>query len=418
MTRDYSKESILNDLKTSSQPVVIFGASPVGHAVQELCEREGIEVTCYCDNKNYKMDGTYNSHAVLDPKTLPEMFPDGAQFIIVAADINDVVVQLAGMSFQDWHPGGLLLKDFDIANSSIEKTEAFVDYVIGATINCHDAYVSKDRIFMRSVDLVLTERCSLKCKDCSNLMQYYERPVNYELDQMQQSLSNLLALADGIQEIRIIGGEPFVNRDFHIVVNRLIDEADVGRIVIYTNGTIAPPDEKLEMMVSDKVMVLITDYGDLSRNKVKLMAGLTKHGIAWHCDDAKGWTDCSSIGYHERNEQEKVEVFQECCAKGLITISNGTLYRCPFSANASQLQAVPHEPSDWVNLEDIHLIEQAEARSTIRSFLYDRKYLKVCDYCGGRPLYAPEIKPGIQTRKPLDYETFAQQAETQVVRIL
>ncbi|MBT4162866.1 MAG: 4Fe-4S cluster-binding domain-containing protein [Gammaproteobacteria bacterium] len=417
MTDRFSKDSILADLKATPLPVVIFGASPVGHAVQELCERESIAIAAYCDNKNYKMDGTYNGHPVLNPQTLPATFPDGAQFIIVAADINDVVVQLAGMSFKNWFPGGLLLTDFDITASAIDETEAFANYVIGATINCHDAYVSEDRIFMRSVDLVLTERCSLKCQDCSNLMQYYERPVNYELDQMQQSLTNLLSLVDGIQEIRIIGGEPLVNKSFHLVVNRLITEPDVQQIVIYTNGTIAPPDEKLAMMQSDKVMVLITDYGELSRNKQELMDGLDRHNIAWHIDDAKGWTDCSSIGYHERSEQEKVEVFQECCAKGLITISNGSIYRCPFSANASQLNAVPHEPSDWVDLESIHLIDQAEARASIRSFLYDRKYLKVCDYCGGRPLYAPEITAGIQTRKPVGYEIFPQE-EPQVVKII
>jgi organic radical activating enzyme len=296
----------------------------------------------------------------------------------------------------------------DYALSSINETSEFVNFVVASSVNCHDAYVSKDKIFMRSVDLVLTERCSLKCKDCSNLMQYYERPVNYELEQMQQSISNLLSLVDGIQEIRIIGGEPLVNKNFHLVVNRLIDEANVHRIVIYTNGTIAPPDEKLVVMKSDKVMVLITDYGDLSRNKEKLMEGLARHGIAYHRDDAKGWTDCSSIEKHSRTQQAQEEIFQECCAKGLITISNGTMYRCPFSANASQLNAVPYEPSDWVNLENIHDTDPVEAKSSIRSFLNDKTYLKVCDYCSGRPLYAREIPAGVQTHKPIAYEVISQ----------
>ncbi len=28
---------------------------------------------------------------------------------------------------------------------------------------------------VKHLDLVLTEKCSLKCKDCSNLMQYYAK---------------------------------------------------------------------------------------------------------------------------------------------------------------------------------------------------------------------------------------------------
>ena len=33
---------------------------------------------------------------------------------------------------------------------------------------------------MRSIDLMITTRCSLKCESCSNLMQYFESPQNYE----------------------------------------------------------------------------------------------------------------------------------------------------------------------------------------------------------------------------------------------
>ena len=32
------------------------------------------------------------------------------------------------------------------------------------------------------MDVVITERCSLKCKDCANLMQYYEKPQNSDLE--------------------------------------------------------------------------------------------------------------------------------------------------------------------------------------------------------------------------------------------
>ncbi|MDC0067989.1 radical SAM protein [Gammaproteobacteria bacterium] len=410
-----SKDNILADMRASKKPLVIFGASTVGQAIQELCVEEGIEVSYYCDNKNYKMNRAYNGLEVINPQRLKDVVGDAA-FIIVAADIGDVVNQLATMSYPDWYPGGLLLEGFDYQSSNIDESEAFVQYVMGACRNCHEAYLSKDRIFMRSVDLVLTERCSLKCKDCSNLMQYYEHPVNYELDQMQQSVDNLMSLVDGIQEFRVIGGEPLVNKNFHLVVRQLINEPDIERIVIYTNGTIAPPDYKLELMKSDKVMVLITDYGDLSRNKDKLMAALGKHNISFHIDKAKGWTDCSSIQQHSRSEKQQEQIFTECCAKGLITISNGNLYRCPFSANAAQLHAIPDEPSDYLPLENIHDIDTDQARLLMRTFLNEKKFLKVCDFCSGRPLDATEIPAGLQTRKALKYEHYS--AEAEAIRIV
>ena len=39
-----------------------------------------------------------------------------------------------------------------------------------------------DKLNLKTIDIQVTERCSLKCKDCSNLMQYYERPQNSEIN--------------------------------------------------------------------------------------------------------------------------------------------------------------------------------------------------------------------------------------------
>ena len=101
LTNQLSKESIIRDLKASTKPLVIFGASTVGHAIHELCDREGIEISYYCDNKNYKMNGTYNGLEVINPQCLNELVGD-AEFIVVAADIGDVVNQLATMSYEKW----------------------------------------------------------------------------------------------------------------------------------------------------------------------------------------------------------------------------------------------------------------------------------------------------------------------------
>ena len=85
-----SKDNILADMRASKKPLVIFGASTVGQAIQELCVEEGIEVSYYCDNKNYKMNRAYNGLEVINPQRLKDVVGDAA-FIIVAADIGDVV---------------------------------------------------------------------------------------------------------------------------------------------------------------------------------------------------------------------------------------------------------------------------------------------------------------------------------------
>ena len=62
-------------------------------------------------------------------------------------------------------------------------------------------YLDPDLLFVRSVDLVLTEKCSLKRKDCANLMQYYENPVNIDKQELIEDLEDLMVVADEVNEI-------------------------------------------------------------------------------------------------------------------------------------------------------------------------------------------------------------------------
>ena len=59
------------------------------------------------------------------------------------------------------------------------------------------------------LDVVITECCTLKCRNCSNLMQYYKTPANLDADEVISSLSRILK-AVRVERLKILGGEPFV----------------------------------------------------------------------------------------------------------------------------------------------------------------------------------------------------------------
>ena len=42
--------------------------------------------------------------------------------------------------------------------------------------------IDYQKLNIKYIDIMITEKCSLKCKDCSNLMQYYQKPVNSDLN--------------------------------------------------------------------------------------------------------------------------------------------------------------------------------------------------------------------------------------------
>ena len=42
----------------------------------------------------------------------------------------------------------------------------------------HDLYFDDSKTYLRSVDVMITTKCSMNCESCANLMQYYVNAKN------------------------------------------------------------------------------------------------------------------------------------------------------------------------------------------------------------------------------------------------
>ncbi|MFA5095789.1 MAG: glycosyltransferase [Candidatus Omnitrophota bacterium] len=395
----------IENIKGQKAPVIIFGAGVAGDALYLACVKTGIKVECFCDNNAGKTGHPLCGREVMHTPDLKNRYPDAA-FLISAADIKDVVDQLRSLGFAKWYPGSLLLRDLDVYKHQFSAPAEFVEYAVATCILCQDNYLNPEKLFLRSVDVIITERCSLKCRDCSNLMQYYKKPADCDTQGLLRSIDDFCAAVDEINEFRVIGGEPFMNKDLHLILKRLTEEPKVMKVVIYTNGTILPAEKQMEYLKSEKILFIITDYGPLSRNLGALTKSLTKNHIAYYAQKAGGWSECSEIRRRARAEEDQRELFRSCCAKNTLTLSNGKLYRCPFSANADRLRAIPDFPEDYVTVsrgpgkpEDL-----LEIKMRIKRLMLEKPFLMACDYCNGRPFTAPEITPALQAAGPLEYE--------------
>jgi len=278
-----------------------------------------------------------------------------------------VVDQLYDAGYTSWVSCLNILKGFDPSEHHFDEPMDFVEYAIDTAITCHD-YYNCDAVFLHSVDLIITERCSLRCKDCSNLMQYYDNPKDCDTTQLLKDIDALFDKVDFINEVRVLGGEPFMNKDWHIITRRLIDEPKLNHVVIYTNGTIIP-DHTEDFINENKLLVIITDYGKLSRHintgrlSDSLEVVLAGMEIPYYVQKASGWTSCSDIIQHHRTDEENQALFKACCVHNLKTLSNGVLHKCPFEANLARL---------------------------------GYKFDDACDWCNGRPYGAETIEPAIQ----------------------
>lgn len=401
------KRDIINEIKNKQMSIIICGAGIVGKVLLFLCQAEGITVECFCDSSEKVAQSKFCDLDVIYTPDLKKKYQD-AFFLISVAAIKDVVDLLYNLGFSNWYAGGLLLKDLDVSQSSSNALIDYSKFAIENCILCHDGYLNPEKLFLRSIDLIITERCSLKCKNCSNLMQYYANPKDCDIKMLLESIDAFCKVIDEVMDFRVLGGDVFMNKEWPIVVERLIDESKAKRVVLYTNGTIVPNEKYIPLLKNNKVLVIVTDYGTLSRKLSELKKMLEENHIAHHILVITEWLDCAAIISHHRSIEQNKEIYKICCAKNMLTLSNGKLFRCPYAANAARLMAVPDYKDDYIDLfqEVLDIASIGEIKDKIKGYILHKNYLETCDYCNGRPLSGREVPPAIQIKTPLAYHKY------------
>lgn len=384
-------------------PVIIFGASILGKVIHRICQKSGIKVECFCDDKD--KGGHFDGLGVIHTSVLRSTYEE-AVFLLASANIKDMIDRLADLGYHKWQPCDELLKSFSLLEADLPDfsySPDYLEHLVSSCILAHEYYLNPDKLFIRNVDLIITERCSLRCRDCSNLIQYFARPVDKELGLVLRSIDQFCRYIDSAHEFRLIGGEPFMNNDFHLIVERLVVEDKVQKIAVFSNGTILPKESHMQALTNEKAYLYLTSYGKLSRNIGRIIEECDRRKISYHLNEAESWISCSGLTQHGRTADDNLKVFRACCAKNLLTLADGRLFRCPFAANAHTLKAVPDAPDDYLDIfalsDDVHA-----GKNSIRQYLFEKEGLATCDFCDGRPYGAPGIPPAVQADKPLPYK--------------
>jgi organic radical activating enzyme len=402
-------KSCILELKKTGAPVVIVACIIDTEAIINSCNKYGIEIDAICDNEIRKCGHKFMGIDVIHTPNLVSKYKD-IRFIIGALQIKDSCDQLSLFGYDKFYSPIELLKEYNYLEFKHSVPTLTLKNRVDVFIKVHETYFDKDKNYMRSLDVMITERCSLKCKSCSNLMQYYTNPKNVDQDKTIKALDILRKYVSEISEFRIIGGEPLMNKNWHNIIKKIQNYYN-GNIIIYTNGTISPKDECFDGLNKKNIRFLITEYGNLSRNLNKLKNQLEKFNIEYTSTPAGYWVDCSNVKHHKRSKEKLAEVFRECCAKYTYTILNEKLYRCPFIANADNLKAIPDDPSNYVNL----LSDNGSLEKRINKLINVYSFFPACDFCDGRP-YDPTtkkgydgkgiIEAGVQTKSILPYKSY------------
>ena len=254
------------------------------------------------------------------------------------------------------------------------------------------------------LDVLVTEKCSLKCKNCANLMQYFINPQNMSLEQVYRDIDLIFSKVDWIRNFYIFGGEAFLYKQLSQVMEYTSQyKKQFGILGTFTNGTIVPPDDMLLSIKENEMLVTVSDYREYSNKINELINKFEIYQIPYQRGNVK-WFDYKQLVRGENRDAEKI--FSKCKAN-CATLRNGLLYRCPFLVNAETLRAVPYSEYNHIDISLDEINKSDIADYLAKPVNYSRTIPPGCAYCSGYNVgNMREIPVAEQAKAPLPYTKY------------
>ena len=412
----YDKNFLLSLNSKKDNPIVIYGVSRTGQMALCGFESLSIKVDYFIDDDQKKCGKDNFDVKTITPEALANI--DKNSYIFISHVFFDKSLgRLLSLGFKNIYS---CVDLFNMTNFRTSFSQNFLSSLNPnpvkiegwADLHYYNALkflsLKTSKLIMTNIDFCITERCSMKCKECGNLMQYYEKPENATEDTMIKSMNRIMSCVDELLEARVFGGDPFMNKEMYKYVNHLQKFDKIKYIVIYTNAVILPKNENLECLKNSKVRVHITDYGsELSKKKDEVINFCKKENIDWDCDVSTKWDPIGKLEDTKESPEILKDKFSKCCLNNLFQVLHGKVYRCPFSAHGSNMNFFEaNEKYDYVDLINGNE-DTLELKKKIYDFYHSENYLTACKHCLGRGALihgTPKLEPAVQVKKFIPFE--------------
>ena len=250
---------------------------------------------------------------------------------------------------------------------------------------------SRKKLIIPYMEIAVTEKCSLNCKDCANLMPYYHNPKTYPSADIIKDLERMEQLCAEIYVLQVLGGEPLMHPELPELLKYILSRPFIRRIQVVTNGTLMPKEALIPLLQNRKVTVLMSDYGEVSAKKPQLIELCAAKNIRCNVLAYSDWLDYGDLSDKKLNDFEIIDSYRRCPSAECKTLIGGKFFSCPRSAHMYNLNCTPNV-TDFVDIRDAETTPD-----TIKEF-YNRPGIAACLYCNP-PKKRNPIPAAIQTER-------------------
>lgn len=241
-----------------------------------------------------------------------------------------------------------------------------------------------DKVLLKQMEIIVTNRCTLKCKKCSAGIQHFDLPKDLNIDSIIRDFTRIVELVDWIDRVVIMGGEPFLYKNLGKLMDAIYKNPNtikkIGSIKIITNGTLIPNNEILKKLNKYGAIVWISNYREHSMQICNLIDTFRKEEINYTVLPMKEWSNVIQLK-KDRMVQTK-ECLQERrkndCITRCRTLANGKFYLCSL---LKTMDYIGVQPFDQLNYVDIY--EENAKEKIINMLDLNAPLPNACSFCSG-----------------------------------
>lgn len=384
-----SEENFLKE--AINKKVICFGAGDIFRRFLEYNKSLGVDIECVIDNDVNKQGSCvsfdHENIAIQSPDYLKQ-YEENKILLITSSAVLEIKKQLSEKSgikhifafpFSVVYPKSMEeRKQIRLVLPALKMMEQYgEEFQLEEKQKQHLGEKIEDKckagIVVPYMTTLITSGCTLRCRDCNNLMPYYSRGSYILTETILQDVNRICDAVDFCICMNITGGEPFLHPELNQIINTIKANDKIAFVEIITNGTLLPSHEVIMSLKNEKTIVKISNYHGYSR--ISELTRLFKNeGIRFMVKENLRWIDSGGIERRNKEyEQTKYEYLSCWAGKFCKSIYNGKLYVCARAAFLHELGISDHQ-SDYLDLTGPDL------RERLLGF-YLQEYVDACDFC-------------------------------------
>jgi len=381
--------------------IIVWGAGNLGRVICHLLSEKGIEVSAVWDTR-FQDVPSFEGLPVREPLAEKLEKDDLVVFCIT----NNFVVQKLMQKLDECgieYIRGIYLYQAYICPVSNEnpclsecykRVECNVPVCQRASSALREIVRNNPKIYFDTVDVYLTQNCSLNCKYCYIYENSYPASMKHNFDKAD-IIADVDAICDAASFIKRMvpfGGEPFLHPEIGEIVSHMHTKKNVAGINIISNGIFNRSDAELKELKLDNLRIDISNYNstirtellEIREDNIRRMQLL---GLPVFLNtDTPSWR---KPGNFQKNGMtvDALKAKKSCCGNyysiderlvaETVVVKGRKVFPCQYCDTMFQL-GLTEGTQDYIDLE---MIRDGNQLSCEITKLLEKDYYMACDRC-------------------------------------